>query len=322
MENLENNQITIKSDFFFSVSLCMEYLVEINAIPEEIECTICDRQMYLQIYREGGHEKIIYRCPQCQKRISIYSLCKLKRSRLACNDVLFITYTFCLDLRINQIYNLVNLGEEAIIFLKKKIINCCQKITESTTTLLGETGRVIQVDEMGFRKGELVTNPTSELDSNRETLWIVGGIMEMTDEEILQNEKSKFFITVVHDRTTITLANIFRSFIAAGTHVKTDGWAAYPSAIRRCNDTFEMNLTHEVVNHSEGFTNADGTHTNTIENLWSHVRSSWRARHGVNRNRLEDFISEFKFLKLFIDKKNRRSVKSAFIEILRELFKQ
>lgn len=322
MENLLNDSITVKSGFFFSVRLCMEYLVEIGAIPEEIQCTRCDIMMYLQIYREGGHEKIIYRCRQCQKKISIYSLCKLRRTRLTCTDVLFITYAFCIDLRINQIFNLVNVGEEAIIFLKKKIINCCRIISDCSTNLLGGQGRIIQVDEMRFRRGELVTNPTFETDSNRETLWIVGGVMELTDDERLTNEKSKFFMTVVHDRTTITLSNVFRTYIAPGTHIKTDGWAAYPSAIRRCNDTFAMNLSHDVVNHSEGFTNADGTHTNTIENLWSHVRSSWRARHGVNRNRLEDFIAEFKFLKLFVSKKDRTTVRTTFIEILRELFKQ
>ncbi len=67
-----------------------------------------------------------------------------------------------------------------------------------------------------------------------------------------------------------------------------------------------MNLTHDVANYSEGFTNADGTLTNTIENSWPHVRSPWRARHSLNRNRLKDFIREFKFLNLLKDKKQQK----------------
>lgn len=119
---------------------------------------------------------------------------------------------------------------------------------------------------MAFRRGELVSNPTSEIDSNRETVWIVGGVMEMTEDEISRNEKSKFFLEVVCDRTTNTLSRVLNKYVLPNSCIKTDGWAAYPSAIRRCNREYESNFSHEIVNHSLGFTNEDGTHTNTVEN--------------------------------------------------------
>ncbi len=103
---------------------------------------------------------------------------------------------------------------------------------------------------------------------------------------------------IVQDRTTTTISSVFDEYIAEGTLVKTDGWAAYPTAIRRCNEIFGMNLRHELVNHSIGFVNDDGTHTNTVENLWAHVRCAWRNRHGVNRTRINEFINEFKSRRL------------------------
>jgi hypothetical protein len=50
---------------------------------------------------------------------------------------------------------------------------------------------------------------------------------------------------------------------------------------------------HEVVNHSIGFINEDGAHTNQIENLWSHLKQEYRARGGVNHTRIELFLNEF-----------------------------
>ncbi len=86
-------------------------------------------------------------------------------------------------------------------------------------------------------------------------------------------------------------AGVFDKYVGDGKLVKTDGWAAYPTAIRRCNGRFGMNLRHEVVNHRIGLVNDDGTHTNTVENLWSHVRCARRNCHGVNRTRINEFKS-------------------------------
>ncbi len=108
------------------------------------------------------------------------------------------------------------------------------------------------------------------MDNQRDTIWIIVGVMEMTQKEIFNEEKSNF-LTIIQERTTVSIANTLKNFVLPGTYIKTDGWAAYPSAIRRCNHLYEMQFLHKIVNHTEGFINSDGTHTNTVENLWSYV---------------------------------------------------
>ncbi len=44
-----------------------------------------------------------------------------KEFHLSITDILFLTYGFCIDLRINQLYNLVNVREEYIIKFKDRI---------------------------------------------------------------------------------------------------------------------------------------------------------------------------------------------------------
>ena len=44
-----------------------------------------------------------------------------------------------------------------------------------------------------------------------------------------------------------------------------------------------------MVNHSVGFVNAQGAHTNKIETLWSHLKHAYRKRGGINKRRIDFF---------------------------------
>ncbi len=44
-----------------------------------------------------------------------------------------------------------------------------------------------------------------------------------------------------------------------------------------------LDYTHKRVCHERNFVNPfDGTHTNRIEDIWSHVKIKWRSMHSVN----------------------------------------
>jgi hypothetical protein len=55
---------------------------------------------------------------------------------------------------------------------------------------------------------------------------------------------------------------------------------------------------HDVVNHSIGFINEDGAHTNQIENLRSHLKQEYRALGGFNHTRIKLFLNEFSWKKI------------------------
>lgn len=83
-----------------------------------------------------------------------------------------------------------------------------------------------------------------------------------------------------------TLKELFDEKVLNGTVIKTDGNASYPSAIHNHGSV------HMVINYSVGFVTVDGSHTNNIENLWSHLKTESRMRRGVMKVNPEDFNTE------------------------------
>ena len=120
---------------------------------------------------------------------------------------------------------------------------------------------------MAFKRGKFTTNSISSQSSDIGTVWIIRFI-----EENIKNEQLKFLIEIIPNRTTTTIKKFIEDHILPETTVKTDGWSSYPAAIRESNIIRSSKYSHEIVNHSIGFINERGTHANTIEGLWSHLR--------------------------------------------------
>lgn len=88
-------------------------------------------------------------------------------------------------------------------------------------------------------------------------VWVVGGV-ELTPQR-------KCFMIVVSNRNQRTLMSIIEEFVLEGSIVRTDCWAAYNHMSH-----LGMGLTHQTVNHSNGFREGD-VHTNTIEGKYIEV---------------------------------------------------
>lgn len=86
---------------------------------------------------------------------------------------------------------------------------------------------------------------------------------------------------------------------------------SYPSAV--CS----FGSVHEVVNHNLGFVNENGAHTNQIENLWSHLKQEYRARGGINHNRILLFLKEFSWKKKNLINNIKTTLWLGFVKILK-----
>ena len=84
-------------------------------------------------------------------------------------------------------------------------------------------------------------------------VWVVGAV-EITGQR-------RCFLLTVDERDHHTLASIIANHVLPGTIVRTDCWAAYNGL----EDIPGLQLSHQTVNHSEGFISPEGVHTNTIE---------------------------------------------------------
>jgi transposase-like protein len=123
---------------------------------------------------------------------------------------------------------------------------------EGCSEKIGGPNRTVEIDESKFgrrkyHRGHPVRGQ-----------WVFGGV---------ERESGRLFLVPVPDRTADTLEAIIRDRIEPGTTVISDCWGAY-------RNLDQQDYTHRTVNHSIGFVDQrTGTHTNTIESTWRHVKA-------------------------------------------------
>ena len=117
---------------------------------------------------------------------------------------------------------------------------------------IGGEGFTVEIDESKFGKRKYNVGRVVEGQ------WVFGGICR---------ESRQFFMVPVEDRTSETLLQVIKDFIASGTTVISDCWRAY--------DCLEQEgYKHLTVNHSVNFVDpVTRAHTNTIERLWRDTKN-------------------------------------------------
>ena len=112
---------------------------------------------------------------------------------------------------------------------------------------------MVELDEAKFGKRKY------HKGNYREGMWVLGAIDRQTNNCFLVPCPGK-------KRDAATLLPIINRWILPGSIVHTDEWSAY-------NGLTAAGFTHETVNHSIQFVEPlSGTHTNTQEGLWYHVK--------------------------------------------------
>lgn len=91
---------------------------------------------------------------------------------------------------------------------------------------------------------------------------------------IMESEEKcvRFFIRRVSFRDTQTLCGWIAEMVANTAHVTTDQWGGYHGLRDLCAARGKT-IVHHRVNHSAGFKNAEGKHTNVVECMHHQVRA-------------------------------------------------
>jgi transposase-like protein len=116
--------------------------------------------------------------------------------------------------------------------------------------------------------------------------WYFGGVDRNT---------GKCFIVPVKQRNAETLLPLIQKFIAPGSIIISDCWAAY----NKINELPEI-YKHYTVNHSENFVDPTSKeHTNTIESTWQKFKHGHKKRYGTHRTTILSYVHEFLWRKEF-----------------------
>lgn len=109
------------------------------------------------------------------------------------------------------------------------------------------------------------------------------------------------------------MSNFLRKYVCETATVKTDGHKSYPIAVA------SIKGKHIIVNHSNGFKNQEGFHTNLIKNFWSRLKFEIGKHKGVKRSHLKVFLAEFSW-RYDLRLKTPEEIRFAFSEIVCYLF--
>jgi IS1 family transposase len=156
-------------------------------------------------------------------------------------------------------------------------------------------GMVVEIDETAFGKRKYNRGRLAK------TRWVFGGVERGT---------GRMFAKVVCDRDAATLLPLIEENIEWGSHIISDGWAAY-NGIR--SDVY----SHSVVVHVDNFVSPidDAVHTQNIESLWNKVKSKLKRQRGTSDALFDSYIDEQVW-------RSYRSCQCKFVYLLLEIIRQ
>src|SRR6185437_6828293 len=97
-------------------------------------------------------------------------------------------------------------------------------------------------------------------------------------------------------RDAAMLLPLLENFVLPRTLIMSDKWAAYGGISK-----MQQDYGHLSVNHSKNFVDLDsGAHTQGIESNWSYFKKKFvKQTNGIQRDMLQEYISEFMWCKLY-----------------------
>lgn len=230
----------------------------------------------------------------------------LYHTKLPFNVLIHAIYLILSDVNYAQLYLFYGFSDCTIAKLKKKLTIAYGRFLERRPVLLGGLGCPVQVDETVLSRRGIIRSPTSTDDNTRDTVWIIGAVDP--------NNVKQFYLQRVVNRQINTLTQALERVIHVGSKMYSDGHPSYPRVATN------IGVDHFIVNHSLGFTNADGDHTNNIEAFWAHLKATMRRENGVKRINIDTWLTCYTFKRRFIFQCSPEEFSLVFIEILFHLF--
>ncbi|XP_065652712.1 uncharacterized protein LOC136079989 [Hydra vulgaris] len=222
------------------------------------------RLMDIQKFCECGHAINVQKYNRCQDK-HIWRCCKCKKTKTIKSGF----FKICLSLDISSILQLMFLWiAEVPVTTASDIVGICKNISiqwyqyfrdicsfkiidvPDRNQLIGP-GHVFEIDEsLMFKRKNSVGHVV-------EQHWIFGAYDLMT---------KKGYLTRVEDRSAATLVPLIQRWVAVGSTIHSDQWAAY-------NNLYNIGFNHLTVNHTTNFvdpvTQATSDH---VEAFWSRIK--------------------------------------------------
>jgi ISXO2-like transposase domain len=296
-----------RSVLFLENNKSIEYLRLTDRLADNENCSVCGYRMKL-IKSQRHLSGFLYSCQNkhCRKTKTIFIGKLINTPKIDLCTYLFAIYKWIENDFEKDVLRNLNVAKTSFQKIKKHIsqFNHCE-YERTKNDMLGGPGIMVQVDETAICHGYLLVCP-SNLDDNMPGItWLVG---------FIEQNSRRVKLEIVPDRKVETFKNLFERHIIPYTTIVTDGHQSYPGAVRHIGGR------HIIVNHSKGFTNIDGFHTNNIENLWSLMKYEIKRRKGIRKTCISAFLEEFHLRYCYLRSKTQEEVVFMWNKIVDYLF--
>ena len=235
-------------ELYHDPSTIVERLREDGLLRPLFRCSGCgDFMVDLRVKSSDG---LAFSCNKesCRRRKSIRAGSFFENAKLSLCDSMLLLHLWAKDYTEKLVLNDFNFATQTVVDWFRFCRDLCVLSFENDDNIIGGPDIVVEIDETlvvkrKYNRGRILRSG-----------WLFGGIERRQDGQL------KCFVRMVYDRSEAHLTHLIRQHVAPGTHIITDGWAAYRN-LSSCG------YLHSVVIHEENFVSpADyQVHTQTIE---------------------------------------------------------
>jgi hypothetical protein len=262
----------------------IERLREVGLLARQMKCDSCSEWMYEARMSTG--DGIRWRCMRrgCRKTKSIRSGSFFEHVRLGLSKSMLLLHLWSKSYSEKLMLEDFDFSVKTVVDWSRFCRELCEYSIDSTDMMIGGEGVTVELDETVIVK--------RKYDRGRmlRSGWLFGGIERRDDSEF------RCFMCVVEYRNEPLLTHLIRQHVRIGTHIITDGWAAYRNLER-------YGYTHSVVVHEDNFVSPNDSeiHTQKIESTWSSLKRFIRS-HGTNKGEhYVEYIYEWIFRRFHPD---------------------
>jgi IS1 family transposase len=227
----------------------IDFLCENELLPQSKPCA-CGAKMQIQEFSRSIDKKI-FRCNRCKRVKGLRENTFFDKSRLSLSTITQLMFFWFTEMPITTAAVLGDVSKPTAIEWYNNFRDVCSAKMLAIDQQLGGINRIVEIDE------SLMFRTKYHVGRAREQFWIFA----MYDLGLKRG-----YAVHVENRSAEVLLPIIQRWVAPGSTIHSDQWAAYRTLS-------SLGYHHVAINHREIFVDPEsGATTNHVEAFWSRIK--------------------------------------------------
>lgn len=236
----------------------------------------CCHQQCIEIKNRTSDGKE-FKCSVCEARYSIRSESFFFNVHISLRYLLLLLYLFACNTShgLTSKFFGTKVSHRFIGQWYDKLCGVMRRYISRHPVRLGGPETIVELDETALGRKRKYHRGTPRGSGLK---WVLG---------LIDRTTKKCHLEIVQNRNRNILFPIINRTVHPETVIHSDEAAVYTTLAD------DLGFEHYMVKHKETYVAPDGTHTNTIENFWTHLKNNLKEKHGVANDKLKLHLNEF-----------------------------